>query len=245
MGGTGSWRAGRSVSWRDPRISHSVRRQVRRRGADLATFRVSPFRPRPDHELQQLSDDELVAELRAAHAAGDAATGRLVLQILVFGFWDLVQYRVSLKVPQHDVENLAGDVLVRAITSSFAGESVGEFRSWLNTILKRAIADYWRGRERTVETQPLDHADADNRVGPEPSVTDGTGYVETQMLIEACLGELNDEHQRVVEIVVFEGRPADDAVAEVAGMTRDNAYQIVRRFRVRLREMLEQENPER
>lgn len=204
---------------------------------------MPPYRPRPDHELQKLSDDELIVELRASHAAGDTGAARLVLQILVYGFWDLVQYRVSLKVPQHDVENLAGDVLVRAITSSFSGESVGEFRSWLNTILKRAIADYWRGRERTVETQPLDRDDADDRGGPEPWEADGTGYVETQMLIEACLEELSIEHQRVVEIVVFEGRPADDAVAGVVGMTRDNAYQIVRRFRVRLREMLEQENP--
>ena len=204
---------------------------------------MPPFRPRPDHELQTLSDDELIAELRAAHAAGDAAAARLVLQILFYGFWDLVQYRVSLKVPQHDVENLAGDVLVRAIASSFSGESVGEFRSWLNTILKRAIADYYRGRERTVETQPLERDDADEHGGPEPWEAAGTGYVETQMLIEACLEELSDDHQRVVEIVVFEGRPADDAVAEVTGMTRDNAYQIVRRFRVRLREMLEQENP--
>jgi RNA polymerase sigma factor (sigma-70 family) len=204
---------------------------------------LPPFRPRPDHELQKLSDDELIAELRAARGAGDASAARVVLQILVYGFWDLVQYRVSLKVPQHDVEDLAGDVLVRAITSSFAGESVGEFRSWLNTILKRAIADYWRARERTVETQPLERDEVDDRGGPEPWEADGSGYVETQLIIEACLAELSEDHQRVVEIVVFEGRPADDAVTEVAGMTRDNAYQIARRFRVRLREILEQEYP--
>ena len=203
---------------------------------------MSPFRPRSDHELQKLSDDELIAELRRAHAAGDAAAARLVLQVLVYGFWELVQYRVSLKVPQHDVEDLAGDVLVRAITSSFAGESVGEFRSWLNTILRRAIADYWRGCERTVDTRPLERDDPEDRGGPEPWEADGTGYVETQMLIAACLDDLSDDHRRVVEIVVLEGRPADDAVGEVAGMTRDNAYQIARRFRVCLREMLEQDN---
>ena len=59
---------------------------------------------------------------------------------------------------------------------------------------------------------------------------------------QSVLGELRDDHRRVVEIVVFQARSAHEACAEVDGMTPDNAYQIVRRFRQRLRAALEGDN---
>jgi RNA polymerase sigma factor (sigma-70 family) len=200
------------------------------------------FRPRPEHELDALSDDELIAYIRHARAAGAREAARVALQILVFGHWELVVARLRMKLPAHAVEDTAGDVIARAITSTFAGESVGEFRAWLATILRRAIVDFYRGRERTLAADPLFCDDDDDRPGREPSAADHAGYVEAQMVIESVLDELRDDHRAVVDIVVMQGRSADDACAEVPGMTPDNAYQIVRRFRVRLREALEGEN---
>jgi len=198
------------------------------------------FRPRPEHELDRLPDEELLAYLRDARAAGDTDAARTALQVLVFGHWSIVVARLRMKLPAHVVEDTAGDVIARAITSSFSGESVGEFKAWLNTILRRAIADFYRERSRTIATDPLE-AD-DEHPGPEPATSDAAGYVETQMVIQAALDELRQDHRRVVEIVVFEARSAADACAEIEDMTPDNAYQIVRRFRVRLRELLEDDN---
>ncbi len=196
------------------------------------------FRPRPEHELDRLSDENLLAYLRDARAAGDTDSARTALQVLVFGHWSIVVARLRMKLPAHVVEDTAGDVIARAITSSFAGDSVGEFKAWLNTILRRAIAD--RERSRTIATDPLDTDD--EHPGPEPATADAAGYVETQMVIQAALDELRQDHRRLVEIVVFEARSAADACAEIEDMTPDNAYQIVRRFRVRLRELLEDDN---
>ena len=128
-----------------------------------------------------------------------------------------------------------------AITSSFAGESIGEFKAWLNTIMRRKIVDFYRERGRTIEAEPLE-GEHDDRPSLQPLSPDDAGYVETQLVIESVLGELRDDHRRVVEIIVLQGRSAEEACSEVEAMTPDNAYQIVRRFRKRLRAALEGDN---
>ena len=136
------------------------------------------------------------------------------------------------------VEDVTGDVIVRAIQSAFSGESVGQFRSWLNTITDRTVADFYRARERRPEESPLERQD-DEGTAIEPPAPDTRGYVEVQTVIEDLLDELRPDHRRVVELVVFEDRPADAAADEVEGMTSANVYQVVSRFRARLRKMLE------
>ena len=197
-----------------------------------------PFRPLPEPELDRLSDEDLIAHLRAAHAAGAAEEARTALQILVHGYWSHVAYRLERKLPAHAVEDVTGDVVVRAIQSAFSGHSVGEFRSWLNTITDRATADFYRARARRPEETPLERDEEDGG-SLEPAAPDSRGYVEVQMVIEEVLAELRADHRRLVELAVFEDRPAAEAAAEVEGMTTANAYQVVSRFRTRLRELLE------
>jgi RNA polymerase sigma factor (sigma-70 family) len=206
---------------------------------------VPPFRPLTQAELDRLSDDDLIAYLREAAAAGASEHARLALQVLVFGFWDLVEARLSARLPAWAVEDETSNVIARAITSSFAGTSEGEFRSWLTTIIKRAVADFYRAQERTPKQTPLHRTTEDGEQENLPGrfEADGAGYVEVQTLVESCLDELSDPHRRVVEILVFEDRDAKDAAAEVDGITEANAYQIVSRFRRRLRELLEEDNP--
>ena len=146
-----------------------------------------------------------------------------------------------MKLPAHAVEDTAGEVIASANTSSYTGESIGQFKAWLNTIMHRKIVDFYRERERTIDAEPLG-SEHDDRPSLQPLSPDDAGYVETQLVIESVLGELRDDHRRVVEIIVFQARSADDACAEVDGMTPDNAYQIVRRFRQRLRAALEGDN---
>ena len=58
-------------------------------------------------------------------------------------------------------------------------------------------------------------------------------------MIEDLLAEMRPDHRRVTELVVFEDRPASAVAGEVEGMSTDNVYQVVSRFRRRLRELLE------
>jgi RNA polymerase sigma factor (sigma-70 family) len=186
------------------------------------------FRALPDHELDRLADRALIGYLRAARAAGEDGAARRALQLLVFGHWDLVEARVAMRVPSEAVQDVTADVVVRAIASAFAGESAGELQAWLTTILRRTVADYYRARGRT----PVVDRSASRGV-------DEQGLVEATALVEQALGELRADHRRIVELVVFADRPAAEACARVGGVTEANAYQIARRFRARLRALLE------
>jgi RNA polymerase sigma factor (sigma-70 family) len=187
------------------------------------------FRPLDDAALERLDDDALIAYMREARANGHPSAGN-ALAILVYGHWPNVERRVRMKVPREHVEDLTGDIVVDAIASAFEGTSIGEFRSWLNTITQRAIADFHRrgpGRFKRADQAPELAAD------PE------TGEVELRDAIERVMARLRPAHQRVVDLVVFEGRPAAEAARADPGMTVDNVHQIVSRFRKALRGELE------
>jgi RNA polymerase sigma factor (sigma-70 family) len=191
------------------------------------------FQPLDEAALQKLDDDQLVDYMRRARIAGDSSAG-LALAILVYGRWENVARRVRMKVPEPYVEDLTGDIVADAVSSAFDGTSVGQFVSWLATITQRAIADHYRrgaGRER-VDT--LDHPDV-----VEPPAPGDDGEVEVRDAIERVLATLRPDHRRVVDIVVFEDRPARDAVAAVRGMSEDNVHQVVSRFRRALRRELD------
>lgn len=200
------------------------------------------FRPLPDHELQRLDDDSLLAYIGAARDARDAESTQRGLAIMVFGYWGSVVARLAMKLPAQEVDDVAAEVMSHAITSTFSGQSRGEFRVWLNTIVDRRAADFYRARGRHIDAAPLPGPDSESddlNPAVEPMAPDERGYVETRAVVEEALEALSSEHRRVVEMLVFDGEPADRAAAEVDGMSVDNAYQVAHRFRTRLRTMLE------
>ena len=130
------------------------------------------FQPLPDHELQQLPDEQLIAYVRAARDVGELTHGRRGLMFLVYGYERDVKRRLSIKVPKHVVDDLAHDALVRAIAAAFDGSSVGEFRSWLHTIVDRTAVDFFRRAERRPKETilPSEHAGDEDVWGEEPAV---------------------------------------------------------------------------
>jgi RNA polymerase sigma factor (sigma-70 family) len=209
-----------------------------------------PFRRLNDAQLDRLSDDELIAYLRDARAHGDAEAATLALQVLVYGYIDIIAVRVRLNLrdaPNHVVEEITERVLVSAISSAFDGISVGEFRSWMHTIARRRIADYLRSK-RVLEV-PLaeEHPDDEGVHGVLVEAPDDSGAVLVQALIDQALGELGPPHRAVVELHVFQDGSAKET-AEVINqhfpdlprpMSENNVHQIGSRFRRRMRELLE------
>jgi RNA polymerase sigma factor (sigma-70 family) len=184
------------------------------------------FRPLDESELQRLDDDALIGYMRKARAAGHPSAS-LALAILVYGHSANVERRVRMKVPEQYVEDLTSDIVVDAITSAFDGTSVGQFRSWLDTITRRAIADFFRrgaGRRRTEELPPV-----------EPAAPSAEGVVEIRDAIERVMSRLREDHRRVIEILVFGDGSAADAARKVPGISEQNAHQIAWRFRQALR----------
>jgi DNA-directed RNA polymerase specialized sigma24 family protein len=101
------------------------------------------FRPLDEAALQRLDDDALIDYMRKARVAGHPSAAD-ALAILVYGHWHNVQRRVAMKVPRAHVEDVTGEIVADAIESAFEGRSVGQFLAWLNTISRRAIADFYR-----------------------------------------------------------------------------------------------------
>jgi RNA polymerase sigma factor (sigma-70 family) len=197
------------------------------------------FKQLADHELDKLSDEALIAYLRDARSAGAKDTARRALAVLVYGYEDIVEQRMALRLPAHAVQDAAHEALVRAVASAFDSSSVGEFRSWLGTIVKRTIADWYRRRERRPEEVqlPREHS-GDERPEAVPAVASETGAVEFQMVVDDVMAKLSDSHREVIELHVFEDIPATEVCGRIDGMSADNVAQIASRFRKRLREAL-------
>jgi RNA polymerase sigma factor (sigma-70 family) len=202
----------------------------------------SAFRQQPDHELDQLSDERLIAYLREAASAGDQAAAKRGLAILVYGHAANVERRMLLRMPRYAAQDAAHDALVRAITSAFDGTSEGEFHSWLNTICDRTAIDWFRKRERRPRETllPSEHAGDDEVWGDEPATASEAGAIELQLILAEIMAELSPSHRQVIELHVLDGLPAAETSARVDGIKPDNVAQIASRFRKRLREVLEE-----
>lgn len=198
---------------------------------------MDAFEELPDHVLNDLGDEDLIAYLRQAREAGHPDAMRAAISVLVLGYWDALVGRARLKLPDADAEDVAGDAVVSAIAAAFDGQSVGEFRSWLHTILNRRIADYHEGRKRRPQTDPLP-----DDWGDGPSVGfEGDALFAVQCLDQAY-DELEDERHRQVIDLHFYGPLSARETAEKVGhdMTELNVHQIVSRFRRRLMELFAQ-----
>ncbi len=207
------------------------------------------FRPKNEHELDPLSDEQLIAEIVAARNAGDNDAARAALGVLAFRRYDDVRRRILLKVPLEDADDVASEVFISALKSAFDGTSVGEFVNWLQTITKRRVADYHRGRPDEPDL-PLAEEGGDEKDawGEHLADDDFADAVDTEAVIEQALSDLSKPHRAVVELYVFEGLSAKETADQVnmssndelaKPMTNANVHQIAKRFREHLRRLLE------
>lgn len=199
------------------------------------------FRPLPDHEFQRLGGEQLIAYIRDARAERELAAGRRALMFLVYGYERDVKRRLSIRLPAHAVDDVAHDALVRAIAAAFDGTSIGEFRSWLHTIVDRAAVDFYRRAERRPKESilPSEHVGEEKVWGAEPSIDSEAGAVELRIIVEEVLETFNEKHRVVIELHVFGALTAGEVCDRIEGMSIDNVAQIASRFRAKLRARLD------
>jgi len=164
--------------------------------------------------------------------------------VLVYGYWDSLVNRARLKLRSDaDAQDVAAEAIASAIVSAFDGKSVGEFRSWLHTILSRRIADWWEAKEQKLAKAPLpsEHEGDEEVWGREPSVDFEGEALFARECVSHALEELEDpRHRRVIDLYVFGRHSAANAAQLVGdGMTEANVHQISSRFQRRVRELLE------
>ena len=219
-------------------------RQLRLGLADSTLCRSAAvtFQPLPDHELHQLADEQLIAYIRDARDAGELAHGTPRPRCSSSTATSATSSAACRsRCPAHVVDDLAHDALVRAIAAAFDGSSVGEFRSWLHTIVDRTAVDFFRRAERRPKETllPSEHAGEDDVWGAEPSIESEAGAVELRIIVEEVLETFNEKHRLVIELHVFDGLTAAEVCDRIEGMSEDNVAQIASRFRAKLRARLD------
>jgi RNA polymerase sigma factor (sigma-70 family) len=205
---------------------------------------VAEFEELPERRLEDLSDEQLVDYLRRARAAGRHDAMKPAVGVLVYGYWDNLVNRARLKLPgDADAEEVAAEAVASAIVSAFDGRSVGEFRSWLHTILSRRIADWWEAKERKLDKTrlPSEHLGDEEVWGREPSVDFEGEALFARECVRRALDEVEDaRHRRVIDLYVFGPHSAAETAELVGdGMTEANVHQISSRFQRRARELIE------
>jgi RNA polymerase sigma factor (sigma-70 family) len=204
---------------------------------------LAKFRELREHQLNELSDEQLIDYLRAARSAGRPEAMKPAIAVLVYGYWDNLINRARLKLPEADAEDVAAEAAASAIASAFDGRSVGEFRAWLHTILSRRIADYHEARKRRPKTTelPSEHTGDEDVWGHEPADPFEGDALFAQQCLERAYAELEDErHRRVIDLYVYGPDSAADCAASVGGeMSEANVHQIASRFQRRFRELLD------
>ena len=208
------------------------------------------FRDFSDIELDSLSDEELIAQIRAAREVGEAAAERRARQILVHRHHREVELRARLKASDDVAAEIADDVILTALEMEHRGESIGELRSLLRTLLQRRIADYYR--KRRLETIPLaEEHEGDDELGRSGIVT-VPGHEESvlgSVFFDAVLAKLPAVHRRVIVRNLLDRDTARET-AELVNeefadeleqpMTEANVHQIASRFRKELRREVEE-----
>lgn len=216
------------------------------RRAATTPHTLALFRERAEHELQELSDEQLVEYICAARQRGRPATMRVALGVLVYGYWDTLVARASLRLSQRaDAEDVASRAIVSALRSAFEGTSVGELRNWLMRILERRIADFYREREGrpALSELPSEHSGDDEVWGDEPAEPFAGEMVSAVRALRRAFTDLSPEHREVVRLHVLGPCSAAEAAELVEGMTPDNVHQIASRFRRRFDELLAEGAP--
>lgn len=212
------------------------------------------FEPLPEGRLAALGNEALVAYIGSAAEAGDVSSARVASGILAFGFEPTIRAWVRREMGSQtaeDVDDVVMDVLTSVVHSSFDGKLVGEFGSFLKTITKRRVIDYFRKRERRDQegALPNEHVGEEGVWGEELGGEDGTGALGGRDAVERVLGRRNEMHRKVIRLygpnyAGFMDLSAEETVEAIRSdpsddtVTVSNVHQIWKRFKTDMNEEL-------
>jgi RNA polymerase sigma factor (sigma-70 family) len=195
----------------------------------------------PRHQLGRRSDEQLLAYMRDAHAAGAQRAVADAYDLLVFRHEKRLAYLLW-KLPADRVPDLLQEVFLEAFAAIVEGKKIDNFSAWTARVAHNTVADFWRGKDgrqlKTDRSAASDDDDSGRRAeGGEPIDDGDFGAFEVHDLIDQLLAERLPAHREIIELYVIEGRPAGE-VAKATGESADNVYQVAKRFRDDLRRLL-------
>jgi RNA polymerase sigma-70 factor (ECF subfamily) len=160
-------------------------------------------------------------------------------------FVEGVRRFVAGRVPAADTDDVIQDALLRLHEASDSLRHADRAETWVFSIARRTIADFYRERERGPEEQPMGRRA--EPVDDEASYTenlagyDGDHDVHEEVLswLRPMADELPEKYRRPLVMADFEGHTHRE-VADEHGLSRSGATSRIRRARSELRDRLRQ-----
>ena len=226
-----------------------------------------PIRRKTQEQLAALDDDGLMAYVVEARTEGDTEQYESALGVLVFRWERTFLNRASRKIGEYcrrsgylSTANEAEEIVLETFKDGFRGvdrfegEAAGQFHKWVQTILDRRVADWFRSRNGEPKVDSYDGArNSDGEVVGMYEIV-GDGEIDVEMTVELRIlwdDALAAESERDATVVVLKARgysAADVAVIieeegldDGEGMSTDNVDTIYSRFKIKNRELFLEE----
>lgn len=190
-------------------------------------------------DFSSLSDEMAIREVLDGNVEA--------FEILVMRYQGLVARILSRHIPFQDVEDVAQEVFLIALSKLGKLKKPGAFGSWLVRITIRSCVNYWRekskGKEQLFSEIGDDHVDILDRTLSRTQNQNRYDLSEEEMeklekVLWWSLSKLNPVDRMVVELVYFENLSHKE-VAEIMGCTQGGVKIRIFRARRKLRKIIE------
>ncbi len=180
-----------------------------------------------DEAADATTSDEVLVRL-AQQGNRDAFTS------LYERYLPIVYKRVRYAVPERDVEDVTQDIFIAVLRSlgSFKGDAL--FSTWLRTLTKRRVADYYRRKNPAGHELDVDLGEADDLIGEEPT---SPGSLDDAIAIRKAMRGLPEDYQEIVLLRFAEGLQFNE-IAQLRGQSLEATKSLFRRAIAALRRQM-------
>ena len=150
---------------------------------------------------------------------------------------------IAQRVPSTEAEDVLQDALLRLHEAAGSLRDADRAESWVFSIARHTIADFYRDRERKLDEPAVGRApetpEEDSAANLAPYDGEHDVHEEVLSWLRPMVEELPEKYRRPLVMADFEGH-THQAVADEIGLSRSGATSRIRRARTKLRERLEE-----
>ena len=178
-------------------------------------------------ELADSSSDSMLVRL-AQQGNRDAFSG------LYERYLPMVFKRVRYAVPERDVDDVTQEIFIAAMRSlkGFKGDAL--FSTWLRTLTKRRIADYYRRKNPSQHELDMDIGEADDLIGEGDAPP---GSLDDSIAVRKAMRALSEDYQEIVLLRFAEGLQFNE-IAQLRGQSLEATKSLFRRAIAALRKQM-------
>lgn len=149
----------------------------------------------------------------------------------------LVYKRVRYTIPERDVEDITQDIFIAVMRSLKGYKGDALFSTWLRTLTKRRIADYYRRDDKGKANLDVDLSDADQLM-PDKVAGSGISKMDDRIILRKALRALPEDYQDILHLRFGEGLQFNE-IARLRGQSLEAVKSLFRRAVSALRKQME------